>query len=747
MEETLAALRWLTAIGWILSLTLICAQPVLAQQPEWEHLLEITNEPHIIALALTTGLAAWQIKRVIQSWYDTPDAELTLPTLPHDDDVEIRTYLRSGFEAPFIINKILPHEELSTYATNSLQQKGWLVSDEDISRTQRQQLLGMVLLLVKLLHKAQEHTSTLADTIEQSTDRLNEFAMEMNFPPSSWAKPTEEIIQEYLAPLNDIFGTPLRTLTPRTVRDRIEYMISQVAKEIPQQFHEKDENGTIVLIKSIEQLRRATFRLSRQSNQATDLQPLLELFAEPIQEQTIEGIAKAINKELTELQTELQRLYPQENMEAYKGLTDFVRNARKFTRRATTFYQDRMASVYPTELPPSAAEELRKIAPQYLPFSGPISYSDLTKAYQNMNQDRLAYKGDGKQPATPGTSCRHPADLANVLRIPISSAWQLMLDTVQNLMDKNPIPITTNNDEDSLFRATDAPEFKDRKDYWSFRSSLQRFKSGIRVKDKDRLLALNRLLSRFTGNNVSDAANRWNVTELAQNFPTWDSAYAAFLAELDRRFLDVDFLKKQEIAFTNIRPRNMEPQEFMLEFETRVRTLQEAADLAGVLPITNGEIMRTLMKALPWDIRNKVYDHIEIPAEAEFFATVPRIIKWWHTLPRQMPKQNPRSNATNPQVPVSTTHPENRVNWADLVCDKPCFDTTPAIHGSLRGPWRELKPDQQRGLHAKCRRPLEEHNHMIQGCNRPGPHMHHLNTNSPAASRSIQPSGNDPGDE
>ncbi|KOS20987.1 hypothetical protein ESCO_004323 [Escovopsis weberi] len=131
-----------------------------------------------------------------------------------------------------------------------------------------------------------------------------------------------------------------------------------------------------------------------------------------------------------------------------------------------------------------------------------------------------------------------------------------------------------------LFSAIEVPEFTDARQYWSWRSAFRRFTNSVSVAPASVPLALNRILSRFTGN-LAEVGQRWDVNALAAN-QDWPAALARFIQELDDRFLDPEFLRDCAKSFQTFRPSpGMTPQAFFMELENRHLNYNEAAALAA----------------------------------------------------------------------------------------------------------------------------------------------------------------------
>jgi hypothetical protein len=226
---------------------------------------------------------------------------------------------------------------------------------------------------------------------------------------------------------------------------------------------------------------------------------------------------------------------------------------------------------------------------------------------------------------------------------------------------------------------------------------------------------------------------------------------------MDARFLDRDAHLELYKKWITLRHSNsFWGQEFISEFDRVRMTLNQIAPLQDKTEITDDKAFERLMDKLPKRVRDAF--RYKYP-KAEFQLLSPNdttelgniydwIIDEWKYLYTTgqlgtSDSKNKDKLSSKSSTSVSETHPGNQINWADLICDRPCFDTSPPVHPSLRGPWRDLKPDQQKGLHSKCRRPVTEHNHSVIGCALPGNHSRHV-TQSRSA---VHPdSGNDTGD-
>jgi len=316
--------------------------------------------------------------------------------------------------------------------------------------------------------------------------------------------------------------------------------------------------------------------------------------------------------------------------------------------------------------------------------------------------------------------CVHPEELARELGLPPNTPWADLLREVSILIS-GPTPKTSS--ASGLFRASDVPEFADRSAYWSYRSSLRRFFSSVSVSQENVLMALNRILSRFTGNNA-DAANRWDISQFFAG-KNWTQASAAFLTELDKLFLSPEFFRNQIVELRKLHPRPAQgAQDFILDFTTQVRTLKEAASIAGTTALSDQDVIRQLLAVLPSHVRNAVYLQYDLPENIDPDTLFAKIIRIWINTPAPY---KPPAAPSRASLPGGTNQGTTR-NLRYGSCNKPCWETTPAIPLTLRGPARgrdKQKPINRPELDNlcwSCRRSPTEHNGTAFGCPSPGPH-------------------------
>lgn len=665
---------------------------------KWQHLMEGKTNPHVIGLTIAITYTASQIAAILQDYRNiSPEDDTDIPDRPHKEDRTLDEYLNSFFKTDYFSWKHLKDENLEDFVRRTLKADEWIVPETlRVTREIRQTTAKIMLMTTE------RFLSTLR-LLEQQT------ALKEGFQQDAVDKDRK---------LADAYNTmgkweTLALLIPGTPNDPI--------------------------------------RLGRALGERINLDPLVNLLVPSAQptERTPTALAEAFNDGFKQLRDDITGITGKIPPTEITNLSDTIKWVGRQVKGIST-----MSGVTPQAGAPTIDSDHidTLVDPEYLPkHGGPYDIKDI---YDILSTQQRVITNLEKRNAPRTVSCMHPEDLSLVLTSDASQDWPESLQMVRDLLTQP--TSATPTDEDRLFSANDVPKLTDDDDYWTFRRGFEMFAKAATVKPTQLPTAMSRIINRFEGKRRAYMM----AYDVGGNMKTtWTPTWKAMLKYMDARFLDRDAHLEMFKKWITLRHSDkFWGQEFIAEFDRIRMTLNQIASVQGKTQISDDKSLDRLMDKLPRKVRdtfrykhpNAEYKLMDSTDDTTLGDVYDQVIEEWKFLHNMnelgSPRNNPKSNAANPQVPVSTTHPENRVNWADLVCDKPCFDTTPAIHGSLRGPWRELKPDQQRGLHAKCRRPLEEHNHMVQGCNRPGPHMHHL-TNPPAASRSGQPSGNDPGDE
>jgi len=562
--------------------------------------------------------------------------------------------------------------------------------------------------LDNVIKKLEEHFTAAnenADLVKTYQDRLNQIAMEMNFPPTSWVKTTKELFYDYLSPLSAVFETPPATLSPRIILLRIQDGITAIANEIPDKYKERDPQGTILIPRSIAGLRKAVHRLTAGMSGVT-----------PTTTTVTEHDA------------------------------DLLRNT---------------------------------ISPRYFPTSGPLNYDQLLAAFAQLNKERLDAITQGKQPAPGPAPCRHPEDLSLILTHDDDQSWDDSINQVQDLLNNQnqQQPPAPRNDDERLFSSSDVPKLGDSDDYWTFRRSFEIFASSAIVAPRQIAAAVARILNRFDGHRRS-IMMAYDVS--ANLRPSWTGTWHALLQYMDARFLPTNAHQELYVKWITLRRSDsLWGQSFVTEFDRIRMTLNQIAPIKGQAPIDDLTTLSRLMDKLPQPVR-ETFRNKHRNYESQLLATPPtvtigQVYDWvvedWeylrnmgmlHDKPKKDNKPGPRSSAANPtnNTPQNSQQPLGTSgNRTPLFghCNKPCFDTAPAVGINERRKASEIYDHLRKSnLCFSCRRPAEDHNGPKIGCQLHGSHRNHnasMRAGAPQpdyttdpASNAASTSGNDSGD-
>lgn len=714
------------------SLSLFALPLGYALDLKWEHLMEGKFQPHIIGITIALGLTARQLLQIGRDYTNLHQEKGdTLPQKPHGNDQPFDDYLLDLFNSPFFEYKFLENEQMTEFVKRTVHADTWIVPEKlDLTRKHRQGLAKRILLTY-------ERFASSMNILHLQTQRL------------------EKIVSDWTNPFDDIFGEKPQNPTQ--------------AKEMLEGFRKSNNDKDRQLgTQSIELTRLQKLLQKWQSlalmfpgtsddftdvkkriTTSLDLTPLINLLQEDSRPPapTPAKLATSIDAALEGLRTDIAAIAgktpppTQDIQETIRWVSRQVKGISAMSGVTPTLPSLTLAAIWDA-LPDTVTEGYTEIPDE----------KEMEKLLSRLD---LAIKG--KSPATK-INCAHPEDLSTILTGNTRQEWPDSLQQVQDLLDFSHAPSTsatrTTPDEERLFSSNDAPKLTDEDDYWTYRRSFEIFASASTVTPRQLPIAISRLLNRYEGKRRAYMM----AYDVGANLKaTWTPTWKAILKYMDARFLDRDaHLELFKKWITLRHSATFWGQEFIAEFDRIRMTLNQIAPLQDKTQITDDKAFERLMDKIPKRVRDAFrYNH----PKAEFQlldetndTTLGDVYDWiindWKYLHATGQLTTTDKNKDKPSskssTSVSETHPGNQLNWADLVCDKPCFDTSPAIHPSLRGSWRELKPDQKLGLHAKCRRPIEEHNHSIIGCSQPGNHIRHLTTSKSSAP---PPSGNDSGDQ
>ncbi|KAJ8058422.1 hypothetical protein OCU04_012611 [Sclerotinia nivalis] len=313
--------------------------------------------------------------------------------------------------------------------------------------------------------------------------------------------------------------------------------------------------------------------------------------------------------------------------------------------------------------------------------------------------------------------------LTKVLDDVPKQSWETSLAKVSDLrFDMTAMTAARITDED-LFDISDVPQFTDCKDYWSYRWSLKRFFGCFHVNPTQIKLALYKVLCGFSGN-AAPFADRFDIKTIART--NFASSASVFLSELDRLFFSLEFLHEKNIEFRRCRPKKgQSAREFLLDFETVVCDMREASNIAGTPMISQIDVIYQLLAVLPSHVRNAVCIPHKSPERLDIFDFRSPIERVWN---------NTSASAVVPSAPARTdpgprfsqTAPNND-SLLYGTCNKPCWDTTPAVPANLRGQLRKTNSSRSDldGFCIRCRRSASDHNGRTTGCVSYGGHTRH----------------------
>jgi hypothetical protein len=348
----------------------------------------------------------------------------------------------------------------------------------------------------------------------------------------------------------------------------------------------------------------------------------------------------------------------------------------------------------------------------------------------------------------PPAACNHPVELATELGDPITQDWNTSLTHVRQLVNRPAPPggpppppggVPPAAGTEHLFRTSDLPKFGDNDDYWTYRRAMTIFCQSVTVAPTQLAMAIARITSSFEGDRRKTVL-AFDLSDVYQ--PTWEATWIALINYLDANFLPSKTWENQYNHWTGLRYSDkLWGREFVSLYIREVGTLNQIATVQNKRTIPVSEAVQKLMDRIPRNVARQVrHEHRNWDTTTNMRLVYDWIVEEWDHAkdmgfiqPKQV-KEGSKPTVTparNMSLPLNAPGQESpRIDWPNLVCDKPCFDTTPAISPALRRPWRDLPENSKRGLHSRCRRPISEHGHGTKGCNQAGQHLFHKGTNA-----------------
>lgn len=532
-----------------------------------------------------------------------------------------------------------------------------------------------------------------------------------------------------------------------TIWDNLENMIQDtknVAQNYAAAIHDVYPN---ILIPMIDPTYLKGLLTSLKNN--ADLTPIGNLLKPSARPVPLEpsSLAIALKDALEHIRTTIQAVYPQETLENFDNLDQFLQNATKWSNRATGYF-NRMSGQQATGTAQTMTlQQIWNEIPAGMRPLGGNCYTDLDQFKAWLNHLARPYNPQ------PPAACNHPVELATELGDPVTQEWNDSLTHVRDLVNNqppvqnrpvppnpqpNPQPYPAPGNHEPLFRTSDLPKFGDEDDYWTYRRSMTIFCESIAVAPALLAMAMARIIASFTGERRKKAL-AFDLADVYQ--PTWELTWPALLRYMDNHFLDRNAWIEQYNHWVGLRYNDKTwGREFVSLYIQEHATLNQIGTVKGKRIIPDSEAVQKLVDRVPRKVNEQLYyKHPDWSTLRNQFQVYEWIIEEWEHARRmgyleRKTKEDKPALARSMQIPVNSPgNPNPGPQWKELICDKPCFDTNPPVHPSLRGPWRELKPDQQRGLHSRCRRPISEHGKGIKGCPQAGQHLFHKGTNTDPA--------------
>ena len=208
-----------------------------------------------------------------------------------------------------------------------------------------------------------------------------------------------------------------------------------------------------------------------------------------------------------------------------------------------------------------------------------------------------------------GPPCNHPLVLARRLGRADTNTWERSLEEVARLrrLRDGPggtVPGTALRIEAvKPWEPKDFPEFKDRKEYWSWRCQVRR-RLRLRVPTTDEIPAvLEAIILSFKGKLTSfaESADVSQYIRPSRATPTWELTQEALFEAADKHFLPQEFYQEALDAWGEVRRVAISgtAEEFMIEFQEKLWIVQEAAQHKGVDGPGRATRMGKFRSALP----------------------------------------------------------------------------------------------------------------------------------------------------
>ena len=686
--------------GYLFLLGIIYALPWTYAAEKWQHITD-TGDYHTVIWAgtlatFTTAYLTQYMNKLLRN-ERIPEAGH-----PDKDETPVRRII-AAWKHTCIINPARATESIFDTADRFVKESGKWQVKENVTREQYNSLLTASALGVRIARELRDNLREATELCEQQAAQIQELLNQGAMTPIG--QPTteyEHMLQKVFPGIDD--------LTPIAVQWRIENL--QKRADYAPLFGMMGET---------------TARERAEITDSTELRDFLikkfQLHMQPLYDM-IPDEFKTPGESLMESVT--------------AGILQLKNLTQRMTKRLSKVPME--VETNPAPMDTILSDVTNAIPTEYQPTQ--LNKESILAALWNWRskQPQVAYK----TPTAEILGCRHPAELRMELGEEATTTWERCLEIVRNLVRQPPPQESTLYavEPTRCFRASDVPPLDDPDQYWTWRATFKRFATAEQVSDNALNTAIARVLGRFTGK-AADLARPWQIQDLVLG--NWSQTINRFLAYADMRLLDAEYFDNQIRKWRGMRPRpGQTGLEFLREFESQFLTINEVAQTMDRPELAQGEMIRQAIAVIPAGVRNLLQlqqQNPDLMSPKQFFDST--IIAW-----NFVQKEEKRSSYQNrPTIAAKEVRPAPaRATGSpfSLPCDKPCFDTAPALPPHLRGKIRNAQGqviEHYRNLCFRCRRTEAEHGHQTQGCPRHGTHEYHQ-TNARAIA---PPPGGDPG--
>ncbi|MFS5904745.1 hypothetical protein STN76_10455 [Streptococcus agalactiae] len=682
--------------GYLFLLGLAFAIPWADAAPDWKH-INTAEKSHTVIfggtiILFTTAYLTGYFEKLFA--LDGPDK-------PHDNDNTVALYIKHALQAPSLKNPMKTHESIFDTASRlSKTATSWLTTST-VTRDDAEKFIVALSHSMMITQELRDNLREAVEKCEQQEAQIKEFMdtgalTPIGRPNNDW----ENMIQEVFPGIDD--------LTPINIKWRIENLKAKA-----------------------------------------DYQPIFTLFGETTaRERTAilnsQDLVQFIQNKLHATLKPLYDTIPEDFKTPGEDLLSGFQAAILQLRNMTTRLTNRLSKI-PMEIETSPAidttlsDVVSAIPPEYQPAQ--LNKESIIASLWNWRgtQPQVAYK----TPTTENLGCRHPRELRTELGEEESTTWERCLQIVADLIRRPQAQETQLYavEPTRCFRSSDVPTFDDPDNYWTWRATFKRFALAEQVSDNAQNTAIARVLGRFTGK-AAEIARPWQIQDIVLN--NWHQTLNRFLSYADMRLLDVEFFDNQIKKWRGMRPRpGQSGLEFLRDFESQYLTINEVAQTLDRPLLEQGEMIRQAIAVLPAGVRNLLrlqQQNPDLMTPKQFFDST--IIAW-----NFVQNEERRSGKTH-HTPARELRPSPaRATGSpfSLPCNKPCFDSSPALPHHLRGKIRNQNGqviEHYKNLCFRCRRDESEHGGVRTGCEKFGTHEYHTTT---PGRHIAPPPGGDPG--